>query len=91
MVGSDGTIEKESVEETPGETQRELEDTDVLTYLKNRYNKEINSVDELFSARKEAEELPEDVSAFLKFKKDTGRGFEDFVKINKDYDKITRQ
>ena len=88
VVGSDGTIEKESVEETPGETPRELEDTDVLTYLKNRYNKEINSVDELFSARKEAEELPEDVSAFLKFKRDTGRGFEDFVQINKDYDKI---
>jgi hypothetical protein len=88
VVASDGTIEKESVEETPGTTPRELEDTDVLTYLKNRYNKEINSVDELFSARKEAEELPEDVSAFLKFKKDTGRGFEDFVKINKDYDTI---
>ena len=88
VVGSDGTIEKESVEETPGATSRELEDTDVLTYLKNRYNKEINSVDELFSARKEAEELPEDVSAFLKFKRDTGRGFEDFVKINKDYDAV---
>lgn len=81
MVASDGTIQK--VDET-----KTLEDSDVLTYLKNRYNKEINSVDDLFEARKEAEELPEDVSAFLKFKKETGRGIKDFMELSKDYDEV---
>lgn len=85
IVVPDGTTEK--IEST--ETQvKELEDTDVLTYLKNRYNKEINSVDDLFEARKEAEELPEDVSAFLKYKKETGRGIEDFIQLNKNYDEV---
>lgn len=85
IVAPDGTTEK--IEST--ETQvKELEDTDVLTYLKNRYNKEINSVDDLFQARKEAEELPEDVSAFLKYKKETGRGIEDFIQLNKNYDEV---
>ena len=88
IVEPDGTIKTESVQTQEEPVSKELEDIDVLTYLKNRYNKEINSVDELFSERKEAEELPQDVSAFLKFKRDTGRGFEDFVKLNKDYDSI---
>lgn len=89
IVAPDGTTEKiESPEaETKVET-KELEDNDVLTYLKNRYNKEINSVDDLFQARKESEELPEDVSAFLKYKKETGRGIEDFIQLNKNYDDV---
>ena len=86
IVASDGTIEK--VEETEAPVAKELGDEDVLTYLKSRYNKEINSVDDLFQARKDAEELPEDVSAFLKYKKETGRGIEDFIQLNKDYDSV---
>ena len=34
------------------------------------------------------EELPEDVSKYLNFKKETGRGFNDFVKANRDYDNL---
>ena len=34
----------------------------------------------------ENEELPEDVSAFFKYKKETGRGFDDYVKLQKNYD-----
>jgi len=29
--------------------------------------------------------MPEDVSAYLKYKKETGRGFEDYVRLNKDF------
>jgi hypothetical protein len=59
----------------------------VLSYIRNRYNKDINSVDEIFSQTQSNEDLPEDVSSFLKFKKDTGRGIEDFIKINRDFEK----
>lgn len=66
----------------------ELGEEDVLSYIRNRYNKEINSVEELFEQRAQSEELPEDVSAFLKYKKETGRGIQDFMRINKDYDEM---
>jgi hypothetical protein len=64
----------------------ELKEEDVLSYIGKRYNKQINSFDELMAERKENEQLPEDVSAYLKYKKETGRGFEDFQKLRKDFD-----
>jgi hypothetical protein len=76
----------ESVVEQEVVTQVELKDEDVLSYLGKRYNKQINSFDELMAERQESEPLPEDVSAYLKYKKDTGRGFEDFIQLKKDFD-----
>lgn len=70
------------------EQEVNLKDEDVLSYIGKRYNKQINSLDDLVAERQESEPLPEDVAAYLKYKKDTGRGFEDFIKINKDYDKM---
>lgn len=64
----------------------ELDDEKVLSYLGKKYNKELASFDDLVAERKESEQLPEDVSAFLKYKKETGRGIEDFLKLNKDYE-----
>lgn len=61
---------------------------DVLSYIGKRYNKEINSLDELFSAREQNEELPEDVASFLKYKKETGRGIQDFLKLQQDFDSM---
>ncbi len=90
VVVEEPVSEKEEVatESTEEVEQKELQDTDVLSYIKNRYkDKEINSIDELFEQRESNEELPEDVSTFLKFKKETGRGINDFVKLNKDFDK----
>ena len=69
-------------------TKSEFSDDDVISYIKNRYDRDINSVEELFQAREEREELPEDVATYLSYKKDTGRGFKDFVKLNKDYDEV---
>jgi len=66
----------------------ELTDSDVLTHLKNKYGKDIRSMDELMAEREAAPELPDDVSAFFKYKKETGRGIEDFVKLNKSYDDV---
>lgn len=64
----------------------ELDDEKVLSYLGKRYNKDIKSFDDLIAERNDNEPLPEDVSAFLKYKKETGRGIEDFLKLNKDYE-----
>ena len=66
----------------------ELNDDNVLSYIKDRYNKDINSVDELFAEKEENEPLPEDVSAYLKYKKETGRNIQDFYNLQKDYDSM---
>ena len=70
--------------EVPNEV---LTDDSVLSYIKDRYDKDINNLNDLFDERESNDALPEDVNAFLKFKKETGRGIEDFVAVNKDYDK----
>jgi hypothetical protein len=66
----------------------EIKDEDVLSYIGKRFNKEIKSFDELMSERTQ-EDMPEDVSAFLKFKKETGRGIQDFIKVNEDIDSLS--
>lgn len=76
------------VEEEPKQEEDELSEEKVLSYIGKRYNKEIKSFDDLVSERKESEPLPEDVSAYLKYRKETGRGFEDFLKLNKDYENV---
>jgi hypothetical protein len=88
----------ETVEETPvinmetpaqeAAQEVELKEEDVLSYIGKRYNKQINSFDELLAERSQAEDLPEDVAAYFKYKKETGRGFEDFVNLRKDYDSM---
>ena len=81
------TTEKVEIptEEAPAS---ELNDADVLSYIKNRYNKDIESVDQLFETKESNEDLPEDVSAYFKYKKETGRGIEDYVKLQQDYDSM---
>ena len=39
-------------------------------------------------SEREAEELPEDVAAYFKYKKETGRGIEDYVKLQRDFDSM---
>lgn len=63
-----------------------FDDEDVLSYIRSKYNKEVDSIDDLFKPVEAQQELlPEDVSAFLKFKKETGRGLEDFYRVNQDF------
>ena len=82
------TSNLETKEEQKPEEEEELSEEKVLSYIGKRYNKQINSFDELVAERQESEQLPEDVAAYMKFKKDTGRGFEDFLKLKKDYDSM---
>ena len=87
-----GTVEETIVEETKVDQDvtdlPEIKDEDVLSYIKERYNKDISSVDELFSEQEKNNPLPDEVSKYLDFKKETGRGFEDFIKANKNYDNL---
>jgi hypothetical protein len=76
----------ETVEETVVVGQEDLSEDKVLDFLDKKYGKKLSSVEDLFAPQKE--ELPEDVSAFLNFKKETGRGLNDFIKINTDLDSM---
>lgn len=73
------------------EPVNELNEEDVLSYIGKRYNRQINSFDELMAERSQAEEMPEDVAAYMKYRKETGRGFEDFLKLKKDYETMDQE
>ena len=67
-------------------TDLEINEEKVLSFIKDKYQKEIGSFEELLEERKESEELPEDVSAYFKFKKETGRSINDYVKLQRNFD-----
>jgi hypothetical protein len=79
-------VQEEVQENVQQPVEEELSEEKVLSYIGKRYNKQINSFDELIAERQESEPLPEDVAAYMKYKKETGRGFEDFLKLKKDFD-----
>ena len=74
--------------ETEVDSEEELSEEKVLSYLGKRYGKEINSFDDLVQERSESEEMDEEIATYLKYKKETGRGFEDFKQLTKDYDSM---
>tara|TARA_R100000773_G_scaffold19165_1_gene17258 strand:- start:15206 stop:16342 length:1137 start_codon:yes stop_codon:yes gene_type:complete len=82
-VPSEDETQKESTQSS------ELKEEDVLSFIKNRYEKDFTSVDQIFDAKNENEELPEDVKSYFEYKKKTGRGIEDYVKLNKDYSTLS--
>jgi hypothetical protein len=43
------------------------------------------------SERNSSEDMPEDVAAYMKYKKETGRGFKDFIKLNEDFDTMPEE
>lgn len=57
----------------------DIDDARVLNYLKDRYQKEYNSLDEVLTSKEKAE-LPEDVKKLMEF------GVDNYIKINKDWD-----
>ena len=75
--------EQPVVEETVVEEPTGLSEDDVRSFLSERYGREIGSIDELNEVRESAPELPEDVAAYYKYKQETGRGLEDFMKVNR--------
>ena len=82
----DDTIVDDTIVDDPIVDKPVFGETDVLSFIKEKYSKDIASIDDLFVPQKE--ELPEDVSAFLNYKKETGRGISDFMKLQVDYDNV---
>lgn len=69
-------------------SKSELNESDVLSFISKRYNKQINSFDELMQERSSQEEIPEDVAAYMKYRKETGRGYDDYLKLGRDYESM---
>jgi hypothetical protein len=88
LAGQDGgaadVVVPQGGEAQTAEQIAELKEEDVLSFIGKRFGKEIKSLDELAQERQESDPLPEDVAAYLKYKKETGRGIKDFMKINED-------
>jgi uncharacterized protein (DUF1697 family) len=77
---------KEEIKQEP--TPAELNEEQVLSFIEKRYGKQINSLEELTAEREESETLPEDVAAYFKYKKETGRSLEDYVKLQQDFSQM---
>ena len=67
----------------------ELTEEDVLSFIKNRYDKEINSIDDLVTER-EQEDLPDDIANYMKYRQETGRSFDDYMRLNEDFDSMNQ-
>lgn len=89
-VADEDSEQEEQHEEEVQEQHEEhqiptVSDEQILEYFKGK-GKNINSLEELFQQNNEAQtpELDSEVSAFQKYKSETGRGLEDYIKLNQD-------
>jgi hypothetical protein len=76
----DTQVEDTEVEETEVEDvqSQDIDDARVLSYLKERYQKEYDSLDEVLT-QKEKADLPEDIKKLMEF------GVDNYLKINRDW------
>lgn len=66
----------------------ELDDNIVLSHIKTKYGKEATSLEELFQKpTSEFDDIPEEIKTYAKYKKDTGRSYDEFRALNKDWEK----
>lgn len=61
------------------EVTSDIDDARVLNYLKDRYQKEYTSLDEVLTQSEKQAELPEDVKKLMEY------GVDNYIKINKDW------
>jgi len=64
----------------------DLNENSVLSYINDKYDREVNSIDELLNTEDKDADLPEDVAAFMKYRKETGRGINDYAQLSVNYD-----
>ena len=67
-------------------TPVELDDESVLSHIRKKFGREELSYDDLLQKEIVEKELSEDIEALRKYKQETGRGIEDFVKLNRNLD-----
>lgn len=66
----------------------DIDESVVKRFFKNKFDREVDDFSSLFEEKviEKDVELPEDVEAFYRFKKETGRGLSDFYRLNQDID-----
>lgn len=85
----DGKVESKSPEkisEEGGELSKKQEI--IKDYLSSTYNIDESQLKDVLSNNEKTEELPEDVSKYLQFKKETGRGLDDFLMVQQDFSQM---
>lgn len=89
-VSSEETQEAPEVQEQVETPTLQIDDESALNYLKEKYKFEGDSLDVLLNNGEEKQqiELTSDVQAFLDYQKETGRGLNDFLELNKDFDSM---
>jgi len=96
QIESEGVLQEQVEEQVDVQEEKVLEpepeqdDNWFLSKLKERYEVELNSVDDLKNVltNTEKQTLPEDVEKYLEFRKETGRSFNDFAELQKDWSAI---
>lgn len=81
-------VQEEVVEEQVAEG---IKEEDLVNEIKSRLGIEINSLEDLKAAREDNGEMDEEMAAFFKYKKETGRGIQDFMKLNEDYSSLSSE
>jgi len=89
-VSIEETQEAPEVQEQVETPTLQIDDESALNYLKEKYKFEGDSLDVLLNNGEEKQqiELTSDVQAFLDYQKETGRGLNDFLELNKDFDSM---
>ena len=93
---SNGQAEEQVIqqqEEKEVEKPFELDDNSILSYLKDRHNKQYESIEVLLNneQKSQSDPVPEDVQKFMDFQKETGRSFEDYANLQKDWSSVDDQ
>jgi len=93
-------LQQENIEETKEEVVEEtttepevsekpsLTEEEVLSYIGSRYGEEVSSIDDLISKRESKVDMPQEVVDYLEYKKETGRGLDDFMRLNADVENM---
>lgn len=78
------TVSEEEVIQELTQDSFSIDEEKVLSFLQEKYNVDKTSLEDVL--RKD--EIPEDVAKFLEYKKETGRNFNDFLNLQKDWSSI---
>jgi hypothetical protein len=86
VINTTEAVIENKEEESSAEVKTELDDEIVLSHIRKRFNRDDISYDNLLQKEIVEADLPEDLEALRRYKKETGRGISDFVKLNRDID-----
>ena len=82
------TVQKQvEVQENVQETvqKEDLDESRILQHLKERYNAQFETLDDVLKNSEQKQvQLSEDIQKYLEYKKETGRGLEDFMRLQQD-------